>query len=209
MPPFQSTLLMLRQVRQRGDWDCGLACAEMVLAWATPNAREDAVALAHAVRTRSIWTVDLVELLRARLGDRITFHSLVLETSLHLAHDAFYTRDYLDDMARIQPLFNAVVAAKCARRGSVSIDALRDALANRDHVALVLIDARELTCCVQLPRSGTFQGHFIVVASISARGVAYVDPASPEHPCCWMSLESFEAARKSHGTDEDIILIRR
>ncbi|EQC30870.1 hypothetical protein SDRG_11351 [Saprolegnia diclina VS20] len=200
---------MARQVRQRYDWDCGLACAEMVLTWATPNASEDHAALADAVRTRSIWTIDLVELLRARLRDRIMFYSLVLETSLHLAHDAFYTRDYLDDMARIQPLFEAVVAAKCARRGSVSIDALRAALANSEHVALVLIDARKLTCCVQLPSSDGFQGHFIVVTSISSRGVAYVDPASPAHPSCWMSLASFEAARKSHGTDEDLILIHQ
>ncbi|OQS01234.1 hypothetical protein ACHHYP_01609 [Achlya hypogyna] len=198
-----------RQVRQRHDWDCGLACVQTVLDWLGAKA-DNADSLAVAVGTQSIWTIDLVALLLEEVppGSRVTFYSHVLEASYHLAHDCFYYREYLTDMKRIQPLFRSVVALGCAHRGSLGLPALRAAL-REGSLALVLLNASQLSCCVRSERAFGFEGHFIVVFGISSDGVNYVDPASPQHSTCWMTIATFEAARKCSGTDEDIVLISR
>jgi len=58
----------LPHVRQRSSWDCGLACAAMVLrAAAASAASTDVDALAAPFsEDRSVWTVDLAVLLASR-----------------------------------------------------------------------------------------------------------------------------------------------
>ncbi|XP_019630768.1 PREDICTED: protein GUCD1-like [Branchiostoma belcheri] len=62
------------------------------------------------------------------------------------------------------------------------------------------VDTRE-----KFDKSG-YQGHFIVVCGYSEEGILYRNPGLATDLCC-CSLQSFEDARKSYGTDEDILFV--
>ncbi|KAI8517952.1 guanylyl cyclase domain-containing protein 1 [Branchiostoma belcheri] len=51
-----------------------------------------------------------------------------------------------------------------------------------------------------------YQGHFIVVCGYSEEGILYRNPGLATDLCC-CSCQSFEDARKSYGTDEDILFV--
>ncbi|OQS00089.1 GUCD1 isoform X2 [Thraustotheca clavata] len=197
------------QIHQLYDWDCGIACLQMVSLWLNPMFECTHRMLCEVLCTKSIWTIDLFSALLKLYGEKqisIIFYSKVLQVNLNLAHHTFYTNDYLVDIARIEPLYTQAIAAGATSCASLSSDELRLAIGNR--IAIVLVDAGKLKCCVSSTQSG-FQGHFIVVFQITLNVVKYVDPASVDHVQCSMDIDTFDQARKSEGTDEDIIIISR
>ena len=78
----------LPRARQLSTWDCGLACAEMVLLAAALPA--SALAAEHA--ERSVWTVDLAVLLAARGLRGLALHTAVAGVAEGHARLDFYER---------------------------------------------------------------------------------------------------------------------
>jgi hypothetical protein len=82
--------LSIAHVRQRAAWDCGLACAEMVLRAArAPPTAASFEALAAGLERDSVWTPDLL-LRLARAGLRgVTLHTVCAGVDPSHADEAY------------------------------------------------------------------------------------------------------------------------
>jgi hypothetical protein len=80
---------LVRRIKQRSTWDCGLACVAMIAKAKQRKQHHQADSddtdakftmreLYHMVGSRSVWTIDLVELLAA-LCINMSFYTLSLE----------------------------------------------------------------------------------------------------------------------------------
>ncbi|MGH0151454.1 UNVERIFIED_CONTAM: hypothetical protein FKN15_024104 [Acipenser sinensis] len=154
--------------------------------------------------TESVWTIDLAYLM-CQLG-------------------SFYKKHFSTEEDRVNELFakaeaNGVVVEK----RSVTIQEIQNHLA-QGHVAIVLVNAVLLVCdlcstpvkyCCFLPvgqkcfcRKPDYQGHFVVVCGFNrATGcIFYNNPAYSDRVCS-TSTSTFEEARMSYGTDQDILFV--
>ena len=96
------------------------------------------------------------------------------------------------------------------------------------NIAIVLVDSNKLTCnsCAEKyeqyqennaiypltfsnnDSTKDYQGHYIVLCGYdTGAGVIFCKNPSLEDVECCVNIPSFDAARKSYGTDEDIIFI--
>jgi hypothetical protein len=103
-------------------------------------------------------------------------------------------------------------------RASVPLQRILDHLV--DGPAIVLTNARLLSCDVCklnkistelrkcIPWPTPYQGHYVVLCGyeLAARKVYYRNPSFADRVCV-MSVDALEEARKSYGTDEDVILV--
>eukprot|EP00039_Didymoeca_costata_P028538 m.21387 g.21387 ORF g.21387 m.21387 type:complete len:106 (+) comp7133_c0_seq2:117-434(+) len=62
-------------IRQRFNWDCGLACAQMVLNWHGIEASQESIE--KSLKIKSVWTVDLCKCL-AEYGLRTEYFTQVI-----------------------------------------------------------------------------------------------------------------------------------
>ncbi|CAB1321780.1 unnamed protein product [Coregonus sp. 'balchen'] len=197
-------LLNVPVIRQLYHWDCGLACARMVLKYLHPVSDEEFQGACWELKlTESVWTIDLAYLM-CQLGVRHRFCTQTLG---------------VDKGFRNQAESKSVVVKQC----SVTIQEIQEHL-DESHVAIVLVNAVVLVCelcsspvkyCCFLPvgqkcfcRKPEYQGHFVVVCGFnrSTGCIFYNNPAYSDRVCC-TSISNFEEARMSYGTDEDILFI--
>lgn len=157
--------LRVPHVRQRRQWDCGLACVCMVLAARNAVSSSSSAsaslptacslpALRRRVSTCSVWTIDLAFLLSA-LGVRdAVYYTLTLGASEAYASERFYRRRFDADAKRVNALFARALAHDAdegvhVRRESLSSEQLLQLLAGargRRHAFVVLVDKRRLHC---------------------------------------------------------------
>ncbi|CAK4120293.1 unnamed protein product [Aphanomyces euteiches] len=154
----------MEHVRQLADWDCGLACVEMVMRWIyrhlqEPLPRDIRKRIQSVIQSESIWTVDLATYLVDEFDTTssvdVWFASNVMHVNpVHQAHP-FYHAEFAADVARVGP------------------NELMQRMKDRPSALIVLVDASRLTCCVwgQRARQTGFQGHFIVVVDIVQEGL--------------------------------------
>ncbi|CAK4078395.1 unnamed protein product [Aphanomyces euteiches] len=211
----------MEHVRQLADWDCGLACVEMVMRWIyrhlqEPLPRDIRKRIQSVIQSESIWTVDLATYLVDEFDTTssvdVWFASNVMHVNpVHQAHP-FYHAEFAADVARVGPKYTAWQARGAVPR-HVPCSELMQRMKDRPSALIVLVDASRLTCCVwgQRARQTGFQGHFIVVVDIVQEDgnvvVHYVDSASDQHTRCRMDGHTFDVARCSPDTDEDLILV--
>ncbi|ETV63739.1 hypothetical protein, variant 1 [Aphanomyces astaci] len=183
-------VVVLRQVRQTADWDCGLACIEMMMRWMHQlyphvfhiiNANHLHAQLRKAMPFRSVWTIDLVAYLwawivranqPAHMKVEVWFASTSMQVNpVHASHP-YYSADYAADVARVAPLYSSW--RDRSFQGQVSTAELKRRMRMPTAVLLVLVDASHLECCVwndtttlQLTDRPSFQGHFILVTAIT------------------------------------------
>ncbi|KAF0766243.1 hypothetical protein AaE_002935, partial [Aphanomyces astaci] len=181
-------VVVLRQVRQTADWDCGLACIEMMMRWMHQmyphvfhiiDTDHLHAQLRKAMPSRSVWTIDLVAYLwawiaranqPAHMKVEVWFASTSMQVNpVHASHP-YYSADYAADVARVAPLYSSW------RDRSFQGQRMRMPSAA---LLLVLVDASHLECCVwndtttlqvhsrYLTDPPSFQGHFILVAAIT------------------------------------------
>ncbi|KAG8597146.1 hypothetical protein GDO81_002174 [Engystomops pustulosus] len=192
-------------IQQSYHWDCGLACARMVLQYLNLlNEEEFQNAMQELQLTKSIWTIDLAYLMH------------------HFA--SFYRKHFDAEENRVNQLFaQAKAHGVNVEKRSVTIQELQDHL-SKGHVAIVLVNAVLLLCdlcpsrvkyCCFLPigqkcfcKSIEYQGHFIVLCGYnkSSESLFYNNPGYADR-LCRTSITNFEEARSSYGTDEDILFI--
>ncbi|KAL3685774.1 hypothetical protein R1sor_003796 [Riccia sorocarpa] len=215
VPLPRSHYVQVPHVRQLCDWDCGLACVLMVLK-ALGIDGHDLKSLGKLCRTTSIWTVDLAHLLRHFSVD-VAFLTVTIGANPDFAVETFYKENMEEDVERVNKLF-----AKAAQVGiqiqwrSISGDELCMLILSGQYLAIALVDKRKLShpwldeiclgdCC---GINSGYTGHYLVICGydIDTDEFEIRDPASSSGSGR-ISLEALDEARKSFGTDEDILFI--
>ncbi|KAA8500060.1 Protein GUCD1 [Porphyridium purpureum] len=206
-------------VRQRFSWDCGLACAEMVLRARRVHAGIDARTLRSIVQTTSVWTIDVAYLLAA-LGLKLKYYTLQAGVRQEYRKQPFYMEHLDADSERVQALFDA--AAKNGVRveeRAVSLEWFKSSIA-LGRILIVLVDKRFLTCQIcsksaqSLASSAVerlypgFLGHYIMVYGYDQELDSFwiKDPATSKKSCL-IRARVLESARRAFGTDEDVLCI--
>jgi len=202
--------------KQHFSWDCGLACVLMILKAAGPHLC-DYQTLRRMCPTTSIWTVDLAHLMR-RFGLEVLFFTITLGPNPAYVNESFYMEHMQEDERRVSHLFMTASAAGIAiQQRSVTSDELSDLILRRECLVIALVDKRKLDpwlmaadmclptlCGMDLG----YTGHYILIVGFDAAQQEFIvrDPAtsSPEHR---VSVSALEQARRSFGTDEDLLVI--
>jgi hypothetical protein len=144
--------LRIAHVQQRRDWDCGIACVEMLLRAASAAACGDACdasrsalegsrlweELTEGVQLGSVWTVDLALRLAER-GMPVAYHTTMAGVNPGHASLSFYS-DFDADAARLPALFEraralgvAVTEVRHERVGGVYCCGVQHASGMRTH----------------------------------------------------------------------------
>lgn len=202
-------------INQQHTWDCGLACVLMVLrALGVYNC--NIPELEEICRTTSIWTVDLAYLLQ-KFAVRFTYCTVTLGANPNFSVETFYKEQLPNDLVRVNMLFReAREAGICIQCRSVSDKEISEFILSGKYLAIALVDQYKLShSCLEDAHVSDFHGgspgytgHYIVICGYDAVKNEFEirDPASPrKHE--WVSSLCLEQARKSFGTDEDLLLI--
>jgi hypothetical protein len=148
-------------VRQTHNWDCGLACALMVIkalvnqADADPSQarlprahaarRADLPTLRRMVRTTSVWTIDLAHLLASFELCDVAFYTVTLGANPAFSTETFYRDSIEDDASRVRALFeNAAENGVLVEKRSVCVGNLKRWAASSEWIQIVLVDKRAL-----------------------------------------------------------------
>ncbi|CAH1118419.1 unnamed protein product [Phaedon cochleariae] len=212
--------IQLNHFKQKSNWDCGVSCVLMVL-----NRTQRQEFLKNFMQicnnegfNKSTWTIDLCYLLK-KFDVRHIFYTITLGVHEGYRGNSFYHKVLTKDENRITTRFKiAENSGIFIRNSSLSITEVMEHLVNGP--VIVLTNAKHLCCDICklnkissefrkcIPWPVTYQGHYIVLCGydINSRKVFYRNPSFGDHVCT-MSMTMFDQARKSYGTDEDIILI--
>ncbi|XP_019173466.1 PREDICTED: protein GUCD1-like isoform X1 [Ipomoea nil] len=203
-------------INQLHTWDCGLACVAMVLrtlGFSDCNIAE----LEELCCTRSIWTVDLAYLLQKYSVDFYYF-TVTLGANPKFSVETFYKEQLPSDLVRVNTLFQkareAGIDIECR---SISKEEMSVLILSGNYIAIALVDQYKLNhswledlCVLSFcsDRPG-YTGHYVVICGYDADTDTFEirDPASSrKHER--VTSRCLEEARKSFGTDEDLLLVR-
>ncbi|KAL5709370.1 hypothetical protein ACHQM5_020068 [Ranunculus cassubicifolius] len=201
-------------IRQLSSWDCGLACVLMVLR--TLGVECDFSVLLELCDTTSIWTVDLAYLLQ-KYSVNFSFFTVTLGVNPDFSVEMFYKEQLPDDLVRVDELFQRALQAginiQCRSVGGEQLSVL---LLSGNYIAIALVDQYKLSpswmegVSVSALYSGSegYTGHFVVICGYDAGNCEFDirDPASSRKNER-VTLSCLQEARKSFGTDEDLLLI--
>ncbi|XP_011625587.1 protein GUCD1 isoform X1 [Amborella trichopoda] len=212
----RSHFVEVPHIQQLSTWDCGLACVLMVLKTLGIDCG-DIPCLEKLCCTTSVWTVDLAHLLH-KFSVKFFFLTVTLGANPNYAVESFYQDNLPDDIRRVNGQFQVAlengINIQCRSIGGEEISVL---ILSGKFVAVALVDKHKLSCrpwleeiCLPEIYGGTsgYTGHFVVICGYDADTNEFEirDPAS-SRKYERVSLECLEEARKSFGTDEDILLI--
>jgi len=253
-------------VQQAFNWDCGLACTEMVLrALGVSKADCSLEKLQKFVPSTSVWTIDLAYAL-AGFGIKFRFLTTTLGVDPTYESEPFYRTTLDSDMLRVNKLFAEAGRRNLSiERRSITSEALKELMRPNDHLVMALVDKSQLYRAPPVSFSGMVEsciahcctgyvGHYVLITGYNTdqkvrsvglnSGVGWVrlwqgrnspcrvkrwaslmqgrplslssalvwqgyyvmDPAKTPEPL-FVSCEALDVARKTHGTDEDLLLI--
>ncbi|VEN60604.1 unnamed protein product [Callosobruchus maculatus] len=212
--------IQLSHATQRFNWDCGISCVLMVL-----QKHQRQMFLNHFTEicksegfNKSTWTIDLCYLLK-RFNVQHIFYTTTLGVHEGYRWNSFYNHILTKDENRINARFKKAKANSIfIQKASLTINDILSHLVNGP--IIVLTNAKMLSCDVCkfnkisaelrkcIPWTTSYQGHYIVLCGydIHTRKVFYRNPSFGDH-VCMMPISNLDNARKSYGTDEDIIFI--
>eukprot|EP00249_Psilotum_nudum_P021739 c28224_g5_i1 orf=400-1254(-) len=215
VPLPRSRSVEVPHVRQLSSWDCGLACVLMVLK-ALGVEGCDMKSLGQLCGTTSIWTVDLAHLLRQFAVD-VAYLTVTIGANPKFAVETFYKENMEEDGERVNMLFEKApeVGIQIQWR-SITGEELSMLILSGHYLAIALVDKRKLShpwldelclsdCC---GFSSGYTGHYVVICGYDTDMHEFEihDPASSSGSGR-ISIDVLDDARKSFGTDEDILLI--
>ncbi|KAM0953385.1 putative guanylate cyclase [Dioscorea sansibarensis] len=202
-------------VRQLFNWDCGLACVLMVLRTlgSTHCGVQD---LEKLCPTTSIWTVDLAYLLH-EYSVNFSFFTVTLGANPEYSTEAFYKEFLEADLGRVDRLFEkAVEMGINIQCRSLSGKEISGFILSGQYIFIALVNKvklsqswhEEMSASGDLSENTSYTGHYIVICGYNSQTNEFEirDPASARK-YERVSLECLDEARKSFGTDEDIILV--
>ncbi|XP_054714945.1 protein GUCD1-like [Uloborus diversus] len=211
----------LVHVQQHLSWDCGISAVMMVLRDEDRSFMKenlDAISREEGFY-KSTWTIDLAYLLH-KFGVRHMYATVTLGVNPGYSQEDFYQQVLKKDADRINEKFlTAAVNGVKVEKRSVNIEEILLHLES-GNPAIVLVNANLLFCdtchtkkCLMqmlscCNSSFSYQGHYIVLCGYDKREtkVLYRNP-SVFNKVCQMPYDSFELARKSFGTDEDVLFV--
>ncbi|KAI7739743.1 hypothetical protein M8C21_000509 [Ambrosia artemisiifolia] len=211
----RSHFVEVPHIKQLRSWDCGLACVLMVLRTLGLD-HYDLQDLEEICRTTSIWTVDLAYLLQ-KLSIRFSFFTVTLGANPDFSMEKFYKEQLANDICRVDMLFQRAVeeGIKIENRSIKGEEIILYILSGK-YIVIALVDQCVLSQPwkedVRMPRfyTGTaaYTGHYVVICGYDAHTDEFEirDPAS-SRKSDRISSKCLEEARKSYGTDEDILLV--
>lgn len=220
-------MIELPHVRQRTDWDCGLACCLMILQKILGN-KFDYTEYEEICATKkfgtSVWTIDIAGIFTEYRLDYV-FYTLTLGVDPSYEGNSFYQGTFNVDEMRVNGLFTmAPYLGLNVEKRSVSLEEIISRLM-KGYVAIVLVNSNALICnwcevyapnklrmladCLRPSAPSEYCGHYIVLCGFDAdkRSIYYKNPSFNEVLCC-AKFNMFESARHSYGTDDDIIFIK-
>lgn len=202
-------------INQLHSWDCGLACVLMIL---RTIGVEDCIMqeLEELCCTTSIWTVDLAYLLQ-NFSVNFSYFTVTLGANPSFSVETFYKEQLPNDLVRVDMLFqrarDAGISIECRSITSEEISLL---ILSGNFLAIALVDQYKLShswldlsasdSCIDTP---DYTGHYIVICGYDTDADEFEirDPAS-SRKYGRVTSKCLEKARKSFGTDEDLLLIR-
>ncbi|KAF0923968.1 hypothetical protein E2562_007790 [Oryza meyeriana var. granulata] len=203
-------------VQQAFTWDCGLACVLMVLRTLGIDCCDGIADLEKLCRTTSIWTVDLAYLLN-KFSVCFSFLTVTLGANPQYSAETFYREQLQEDIDRVDELFGkALEAGISIQCRSISAYDIAFLLLSGHCIAIALVDKTKLNSSwmndlqdmQQFNEDSDYMGHYVVICGYDADACEFEirDPASSRQRER-VSMKSLDQARKSFGTDEDIILV--
>ncbi|CAG8681415.1 1818_t:CDS:2 [Funneliformis mosseae] len=224
-----SSKFRVPHVLQQDSFDCGIACVCMVLrglGFVEVDLRE----LNKQVAVSSIWTIDLAFLFRYYVPDLdFTYYTSYAGVRTQYRDNEFYRSTFDEDERRVNRLFPK------AKNNNVNVvqmvlplEDFKRFLFNSKFAIIALVNSRLLKCqlcqtkqlcwfslcnsfdyILDKLRGCNYAGHFIVLIGFDPNTdcLIYRDPGITER-YCMVSMNDFELARRSYGTDEDCIVIR-
>jgi len=214
-PVPRSRSIQVPHIRQLCNWDCGLACVLMVLKVLGIEGC-DLKYLSQLCQTTSIWTVDLAHLLRHFAVD-VAFLTVTIGANPNFAVETFYKENMEEDGERVNKLFEKApqVGIQVQWR-SITGEELSILILSGRYLAIALVDKRKLShpwldelCLADCCGLNTgYTGHYVVICGYNMDTDEFEirDPASSS-VSGRISLDALDEARKSFGTDEDILLV--
>ncbi|KAG6530477.1 hypothetical protein ZIOFF_012716 [Zingiber officinale] len=172
--------------------------------------------LSFSVLALNIWTVDLAYLLH-KFSVKFSFLTVTLGANPEYSAESYYREQLQDDIERVNGLFEkALEAGINIQCRSISAKDISLLILTGQCVAVALVnkiklsqywtkDAQDADCYMS---NSDYMGHYVVICGFDRGSGEFEirDPASPrKHEK--LSIECLDEARKSFGTDEDILLI--
>jgi len=199
------------EVRQSFLWDCGLACTEMVVrTFFQHNMQtvpECSVEILHNMAdTESVWGVDIAYLLK-RFDVPCVFCTTSWGVKKEYAQMAFYKNTFDQDQNRVNTLFEqAERNGVCIQVRSVSSEEIKNHV-SRGNLVVALVNANLLEAA-SVSEDVPYHGHFVLVCGFeeTTDEWIYKDPDTEQRESR-ATQEQFDKARKSVGTDEDLIFV--
>ena len=166
----------LQHIVQQANWDCGVACLQMILAYAAtaaagpsssssspPSPPPIRDALLTQAGTQSIWTVDLLFLLQQYIKETqrtVCFTTMAPGVCSHYSTLAYYNKggQFAIDRDRVLRLFcTAKGEGLRIYEGSVSWECMRDLLRTGKVLIILLVNQKLLPSSLpsSLPRSSS------------------------------------------------------
>jgi hypothetical protein len=210
-----SHFVQVSHINQLNSWDCGLACVLMVLETiGVENCSLDG--LAEVCCTNSIWTVDLAHLLQ-KFSVRFSYYTITFGANPSYSVETFYKDQLPTDLVRVDKLFQRATEAginiQCRSVSGVEISHF---MLSGKYVAIALVDQYKLSqrwtddgiVSGFYGTNSGYTGHYIVICGYDTVEDEFEirDPASSRENER-ISSKHLEEARKSFGTDEDLLLI--
>ncbi|KAM5556557.1 guanylyl cyclase 1 [Rosa sericea] len=202
-------------INQLYSWDCGLACVLMVFRTVGIDTC-DIQTLAELCCTNSIWTVDLAYLLQ-KFSISFSYYTVTFGANPNYSGETFYKEQLPNDLVRVDTLFQKALEAgiriKCR---SVSREEICFLILCGKYIAIVLVDQYKLSPSSQdnvfisdlCGSNSDYTGHYVIICGYDTA----TDEFEIRDPACSRKHEKvsstcLEEARKSFGTDEDLLLI--
>lgn len=211
----------LVHVQQRLTWDCGVSAVMMVLNESDRTYMRENLDIVSQEEgfNKSTWTIDLAYLLH-KFGIRHHYVTITLGVNPGYSLEDFYQQVLKKDANRINERFQlAAVNGISIEKRAVELEEIIDHL-SLGNPAILLVNANLLFCdachsnkclmqllsCCNMMLS--YQGHYIVLCGFNdmEKKVLYRNPTFMNRVCT-MPYDAFEAARKSFGTDEDVLFV--
>nr|CAB3465063.1 unnamed protein product [Digitaria exilis] len=190
-------------VQQAFTWDCGLACVLMVLRTLGVDCCDGIADLERLCRTTRFFS--------------FSFFTVTLGANPQYSAETFYREQLQEDIDRVDELFgkalDAGISIQCR---SISAYDIAFLLLSGHCIAIALVDKSKLNSSwmndvhdvQQLNEDSDYMGHYVVICGYDADDCEFEirDPASSRKRER-VTMKSLDEARKSFGTDEDILLV--
>eukprot|EP00096_Caligus_rogercresseyi_P005424 TRINITY_DN2084_c0_g1_i1.p1 TRINITY_DN2084_c0_g1~~TRINITY_DN2084_c0_g1_i1.p1 ORF type:complete len:224 (-),score=58.86 TRINITY_DN2084_c0_g1_i1:1224-1895(-) len=197
--------------RQTSFWDCGISCFIMILGekdrrWILRD-HNIAKLCADEGFAQSTWTIDLCYLLK-KFRIPFLYTTITKGVDPSYAEEAYYNKVLQKDTERVIRRFDeAENNCICIQERSVALSEILTHLASAGPI-IALVNANVLKSPSSIIDEINYQGHYVLLVGydLSKKIIHYQDPSFKQNASC-APFAIFERARKSYGTDEDIVFI--